>query len=226
MIDKTSITDMAIAVVDKLIHRGVIPDCTDTDDDLELEIQDTIANSILKEFENTIINQCWDCIFQYWFRDFDIDSRFEGFHSDIPALHEALEEEGIYNCAISNHSDGLYIDLEIDLFRPRGGCTVPLKVGEKWDGRQLTMKQLYEIISGKCLYDIGNSWSSGKSIWPDQEQRKDFFSNHAPYPSNLMIDKNIWFLSSKVFQNRLKIRFPLDYWLPKEKQPKRFYSEE
>jgi hypothetical protein len=40
--------DIAIAITNKLIELGYVPDCTDTDDESEFEVQDLIAD-VLKE---------------------------------------------------------------------------------------------------------------------------------------------------------------------------------
>lgn len=40
------ITDAAISIVDELVHRGFVPDCTDTDDETEFVIQDMIESKI------------------------------------------------------------------------------------------------------------------------------------------------------------------------------------
>ena len=38
-----AIRDIAIAITNKLIELGYVPDCTDTDDESEFEVQDTIV---------------------------------------------------------------------------------------------------------------------------------------------------------------------------------------
>ena len=43
------IRDVAIRVVDNLVKQGIIPDCTDTDDDTEFTVQDAIFPEILRE---------------------------------------------------------------------------------------------------------------------------------------------------------------------------------
>jgi len=42
------IRDIAIAITDKLVELGYVPDCIDTDDESEFEVQDEI-NKILNE---------------------------------------------------------------------------------------------------------------------------------------------------------------------------------
>jgi len=43
------IRDVAIRAVDNLVKQGIIPNCTDTDDDTEFTVQDTIFAEILRE---------------------------------------------------------------------------------------------------------------------------------------------------------------------------------
>ena len=43
------IRDIAIRIVDSLVEQGIIKDCTDTDDETEFEVQDTIFAEILRE---------------------------------------------------------------------------------------------------------------------------------------------------------------------------------
>ena len=40
------IRDIAIGIVDELVLKGYVPDCTDTDDETEFEIQDIIVAQI------------------------------------------------------------------------------------------------------------------------------------------------------------------------------------
>jgi hypothetical protein len=40
------IQDIAIRITNKLISLGYVPDCTDTDDESEFEVQDLIAETI------------------------------------------------------------------------------------------------------------------------------------------------------------------------------------
>jgi hypothetical protein len=44
-IDNTT-TDLASAIVGELIERGLVPNCTDTDDQTEFEFQDAIKDAI------------------------------------------------------------------------------------------------------------------------------------------------------------------------------------
>ena len=39
----TEATDLSIKIVDALVIEGLIPDCTNTDDDTEFEFQDVIT---------------------------------------------------------------------------------------------------------------------------------------------------------------------------------------
>ena len=41
---ETDIRDSAIRITDALIEMGYVPDCTDTDDETEFEIQDRIVD--------------------------------------------------------------------------------------------------------------------------------------------------------------------------------------
>jgi hypothetical protein len=47
-LDKDDRQDIAIAITNRLIEMGFVPDCTDTDDESEFDVQDMIAE-ILKE---------------------------------------------------------------------------------------------------------------------------------------------------------------------------------
>lgn len=46
-LDRDERQDLAIQITNKLIELGYVPDCTDTDDESEFEVQDAIAK-ILK----------------------------------------------------------------------------------------------------------------------------------------------------------------------------------
>ena len=41
--------DLAIIITNRLIEMGFVPDCTDTDDESEFEVQDMIADIIKKQ---------------------------------------------------------------------------------------------------------------------------------------------------------------------------------
>ncbi len=43
--------DLAIAIVDKFVEKGLVPNCVDTNDEAEFEFQDAIVEA-LKEREN------------------------------------------------------------------------------------------------------------------------------------------------------------------------------
>jgi uncharacterized membrane protein len=47
-LDRDEIQDIAITITNLLIELGYVPDCTDTDDESEFEVQDMIAD-VLKE---------------------------------------------------------------------------------------------------------------------------------------------------------------------------------
>jgi hypothetical protein len=40
------VRDIAIRIVDKLVQMGYVPDCIDTDNDSEFEVQDAISDII------------------------------------------------------------------------------------------------------------------------------------------------------------------------------------
>ncbi len=48
---KDDITDLAIRITNKLIEKGLVPDCTDTDDETEFEFQDAIKEQIKIELK-------------------------------------------------------------------------------------------------------------------------------------------------------------------------------
>lgn len=43
------VRDIAIRITDKLVNLGYVPDCTDTDNGQEFEVQDTIFIELLKK---------------------------------------------------------------------------------------------------------------------------------------------------------------------------------
>jgi len=43
------VRDIAIRITDKLVNLGYIPDCTDTDNGQEFEVQDIIFSELLKK---------------------------------------------------------------------------------------------------------------------------------------------------------------------------------
>ena len=47
-LDRDERQDIAITITNKLIKLGYVPDCTDTDDQSEFEVQDLIAKIIKK----------------------------------------------------------------------------------------------------------------------------------------------------------------------------------
>jgi hypothetical protein len=49
-LDKDERQDIGIAITNHLIELGYVPDCTDTDDQSEFEVQDLIA-SVLKKLK-------------------------------------------------------------------------------------------------------------------------------------------------------------------------------
>jgi hypothetical protein len=49
-LDRDERQDIAIEITNKLIKLGYVPDCTDTDDESEFEVQDLIAK-VLKKHE-------------------------------------------------------------------------------------------------------------------------------------------------------------------------------
>jgi hypothetical protein len=48
------INDISILIVDKMVEQGIIPDCTDTDNEIEFEVQDIIREILCDKFK---INQ-------------------------------------------------------------------------------------------------------------------------------------------------------------------------
>ena len=43
--------DVAIRIVDRLVDLGIIKDCTDTDDETELQVQDIIQEELTWELQ-------------------------------------------------------------------------------------------------------------------------------------------------------------------------------
>ena len=54
-----NIRDIAIKCVDKMVKKGIIKDCIDTDDTTEFDIQDIITDTLLKE--KLFKNRCVEC---------------------------------------------------------------------------------------------------------------------------------------------------------------------
>ena len=46
--DKDKLRDAAIRIVDKLVMEGIIPNCIDTDDEIEFTTQDIILEELIK----------------------------------------------------------------------------------------------------------------------------------------------------------------------------------
>lgn len=44
------IKDLSIIIVDKMVENGIIKDCTDTDDQTELDAQDVIIETLCNKF--------------------------------------------------------------------------------------------------------------------------------------------------------------------------------
>jgi hypothetical protein len=45
------IKDLSIIIVDKMVQEGILPDCTDTDDQTECDAQDVIRDILCKKFK-------------------------------------------------------------------------------------------------------------------------------------------------------------------------------
>lgn len=54
--DKNTITDIASRIVGHLVEVGIVPDCTDTDDMTELEVQDAIDDILTQEATKLLLN--------------------------------------------------------------------------------------------------------------------------------------------------------------------------
>tara|TARA_R100001224_G_C4015210_1_gene147508 strand:+ start:228 stop:479 length:252 start_codon:yes stop_codon:yes gene_type:complete len=48
---KDDMSDIALAIVDRMVSEGLIPDCIDTDDEQEFEVQDIIREELIKLFK-------------------------------------------------------------------------------------------------------------------------------------------------------------------------------
>lgn len=44
------IKDLSVKIVGDLVLKGLVPDCTDTDDETEFEFQDSIVESLCEKF--------------------------------------------------------------------------------------------------------------------------------------------------------------------------------
>ena len=45
------IKDLSVIIVGDLVVNGLVKDCTDTDDEIEFEFQDTIVETLCKKFK-------------------------------------------------------------------------------------------------------------------------------------------------------------------------------
>tara|TARA_R110000803_G_C11855925_1_gene306506 strand:+ start:459 stop:626 length:168 start_codon:yes stop_codon:yes gene_type:complete len=45
------IKDLSVIIVGDLVVNGLVKDCTDTDDEIEFEFQDTITETLCKKFK-------------------------------------------------------------------------------------------------------------------------------------------------------------------------------
>lgn len=43
--------DLAIDIVDRLVAKGLVPNCIDTDDNTEFEFQDAIKEALMRRFK-------------------------------------------------------------------------------------------------------------------------------------------------------------------------------
>jgi hypothetical protein len=50
-ISEDDINDMSIIIVDRMVAEGLIPDCTDTENEKEFETQDIIREELTKLFK-------------------------------------------------------------------------------------------------------------------------------------------------------------------------------
>jgi len=48
---KDDISDIALAIVDRMVFEKIIPNCIDTDDEQEFEVQDIIREELIKLFK-------------------------------------------------------------------------------------------------------------------------------------------------------------------------------
>ena len=51
---ENQITDIAIRITDKLVEMGYVPNCIDTDDNYEFDVQDMISETIADSFKLTL----------------------------------------------------------------------------------------------------------------------------------------------------------------------------
>jgi len=45
------IKDISLSIVDRMVFEGLIPDCTDTENEQEFEVQDIIREELIKLFK-------------------------------------------------------------------------------------------------------------------------------------------------------------------------------
>ena len=50
-LEKDDISDIALSLVDAMVFEGLIPDCTDTENENEFQAQDIIRNELEKLFK-------------------------------------------------------------------------------------------------------------------------------------------------------------------------------
>ena len=51
---ENQITDIAIRITDKLVEMGYVPNCIDTDDNYEFDVQDMVSETIAESFKLTL----------------------------------------------------------------------------------------------------------------------------------------------------------------------------
>jgi len=52
-LNRDDINDLAVLITGNLVIEGLIPDCTDTDDETENEVQDTIVEALVERLTET-----------------------------------------------------------------------------------------------------------------------------------------------------------------------------
>jgi hypothetical protein len=52
-LNRDDINDLAVLITGNLVIEGLIPDCTDTDDETECEVQDVIVEALVERLTET-----------------------------------------------------------------------------------------------------------------------------------------------------------------------------
>ena len=103
--------DLAIIITNKLIELGYVPDCTDTDDDDEFIVQDTIAD-ILKEKRlyqkfNKINLENWEVLLIFVLSNSINMNNVDKFFQLQTEVNQQIDEQGQVSEQLANQLEAL-----------------------------------------------------------------------------------------------------------------------